>query len=230
MRMRRGDGAIGDSVIRTAVIGDDEVLLRQGLATVLEHGGFRVAESVGDADALLDAVARHRPDLVVTDIRMPPRNADDGLAAALRIRATHPDTAVVVLSQYVQRRYAAELLAGAPARVGYLLKQRISDLDAFIADLRTVVDGGTAIDPEVIEVMVNRASMVDGDFARLTPRQREVLALIAEGRSNGWIAARLVISEKAVVQHSSHIYDALGIQVDANDHRRVLAVVRYLAR
>lgn len=211
-----------------AVIGEDEVLLRQGLAAVLEQGGFQVAESVGDAEALLDAVRLHRPDLVVTDIRMPPGNADDGLTAALRIRAELPGTAVVVLSQYVQRRYATELLAGAPARVGYLLKQRISDLETFLATLRTVVGGGTAIDPDVIEVMVHRARLIDGRVARLTPRQREVLAMIAEGRSNAWIAAHLVVSEKAVVQHTSHIYDALGIPVDANDHRRVLAVVRYL--
>ncbi|QDQ97535.1 response regulator transcription factor [Tomitella fengzijianii] len=211
------------------VIGEDDVLLRQGLASVLAQGGFEVAAAVGDADALPTTVARHSPDLVVTDIRMPPGDADDGLVAALRVRAEHPDTAVVVLSQYVQRRYAAELLADHPARVGYLLKQRISDLDAFLAALRTVVAGGTAIDPEVIEVMVHRARMIDGHVARLTPRQREVLALIAEGRSNSSIAARLVISEKAVVQHTSHIYDALGIPVDANDHRRVLAVVRYLA-
>lgn len=219
----------GDGLEQTVVIGDDEVLLRQGLASVLEHGGFRVVEAVGDADALEAAVARHGPALVVTDIRMPPRNADDGLAAALRIRVAHPDVAVVVLSQYVQRRYAAELLAGTPSRIGYLLKQRISDLDGFLSDLRAVVAGGTAIDPEVIAVMVNRASMRDDGIARLTPRQREVLSLIAEGRSNASIAARLVISEKAVVQHTSHIYDALGIAVDANDHRRVLAVVRYLA-
>ncbi len=211
------------------VIGEDDVLLREGLESVLAQGGFTVAEAVGDADALPAAVERHRPGLVVTDIRMPPGDADDGLVAALRIRERHPGIAVVVLSQYVQRRYATELLAGHDARVGYLLKQRISDLDAFLAALRTVADGGTAIDPEVVEVMVHRARLIDGRVARLTPRQREVLALIAEGRSNASIAARLVISEKAVVQHTSHIYDALGIPVDANDHRRVLAVVRYLA-
>src|SRR5699024_9021847 len=127
----------------------------------------------------------------------------------------------------VQRRYATELLADGPSRVGYLLKQRISNLEAFVEALRTVAAGGTAIDPEVVEVMVHRAHRIDGHVARLTPRQREALAMIAEGRSNAWIAAHLVISEKAVVQHTSHIYDALGIPVDANDHRRVLAVVRY---
>ncbi|WP_182357283.1 response regulator [Tomitella gaofuii] len=211
------------------VIGEDDLLLRQGMTAVLADDGFDVTAAVGDADALLTAVELHRPELVVTDIRMPPGDADDGLVAALRIRTLHPGTAVVVLSQYVQRRYATELLSGTPARVGYLLKQRISDLDSFLSALHAVVDGGTAIDPEVIEVMVHRARMVDGRVAHLTPRQREVLALIAEGRSNSWIAQHLVISEKAVVQHTSHIYDALGIPVDANDHRRVLAVVRYLS-
>lgn len=211
------------------VIGEDEVLLRQGLAAVLAQAGMEVAAATGDAEALLAAAERHRPELVVTDIRMPPTRTDDGLAAALRIRAAHPRTAVVVLSQYVQRRYATELLADGPSRVGYLLKQRISNLEAFVEALRTVAAGGTAIDPEVVEVMVHRAHRIDGHVARLTPRQREVLAMIAEGRSNAWIAAHLVISEKAVVQHTSHIYDALGIPVDANDHRRVLAVVRYLA-
>ncbi|MGB3696353.1 MAG: response regulator transcription factor [Gordonia sp. (in: high G+C Gram-positive bacteria)] len=211
------------------VVGEDDVLLRRGLESVLTAGGFRVVAAVGDADALVEATDRHVPELVVTDIRMPPRNADDGLAAAVRIRTRHPQVAVVVLSQYVQRRYATELLAARPARVGYLLKQRIADLASFLAALRTVVDGGTAIDPEVIEVMVNRARLVDGQAAHLTPRQLEVLAMIAEGRSNAWIAEHLVISEKAVVQHTSHIYDALGIPVDADDHRRVLAVVRYLA-
>jgi len=216
--------------VTTVVIGEDDLLLRKGLESVLVGGGFTVAASVGVADDLLTAVAADPPDLVVTDIRMPPTHTDDGLLAALQIRARHPSVAVVVLSQYVQRRYATELLADQSARVGYLLKQRISDLDDFLGSLRTVVDGGTAIDPEVVEVMVNRARLVDGQVARLTPRQIEVLALIAEGRSNAWIAARLVVSEKAVVQHTSHIYDALGIPVDANDHRRVLAVVRYLAQ
>ncbi|MGB3302464.1 response regulator transcription factor [Gordonia sp. (in: high G+C Gram-positive bacteria)] len=214
----------------SVVIGEDDLLLRQGLESVLTRGGFTVVASVGSADELIAAVDARPPDLVVTDIRMPPNHADDGLVAAARIRAKYPDVAVVVLSQYVQRRYATELLADQSERVGYLLKQRISDLDDFLGSLHTVVDGGTAIDPEVVEVMVNRARLVDGQLARLTPRQIEVLALIAEGRSNASIAARLVVSEKAVVQHTSHIYDALGIPVDANDHRRVLAVVRYLAQ
>jgi DNA-binding NarL/FixJ family response regulator len=211
------------------VIGEDEALLRQGLTLVLEQDGFEVDAAVPDAVALEEAVARFRPDLVITDIRMPPTHTDEGLVAALRIRSTYPDTAVVVLSQYVQRRYAIELLTDRPAKVGYLLKQRISDVDTFCADLRRVVAGGTALDPDVVAVMLARAQRADGAVARLTPRQREVLALMAEGRSNAWIAGRLVLSEKAVVQHASRIYDVLGLSLDADDHRRVLAVIRYLS-
>lgn len=210
------------------VIGEDEALLRQGLRLVLEQGGFEVVDAVSDAVQLLESVEHHRPELVVTDIRMPPTLTDEGLVAALRIRSAHPETAVVVLSQYVQRRYAVELLTDRPARVGYLLKQRISDVDAFCADLRRVADGGTALDPDVVEVMVKRARLADGDVTRLTPRQQEVLALMAEGRSTAWIASRLFLTEKAVVHHASRIYDTLGLPLDADDHRRVLAVVRYL--
>ncbi|WP_104179215.1 response regulator transcription factor [Arthrobacter sp. B0490] len=211
------------------VIGEDEALLRQGLTLVLEQEGFDVVAAVPDAGQLLDAVARHRPDLVVTDIRMPPTHTDEGLVAALRIRSEHPDSAVVVLSQYVQRRYALELLTNRPG-VGYLLKQRIADVEAFCADLRRVAAGGTALDPEVVDVLVKRARLARDDLARLTRRQREVLSLMAEGRSNAGIASRLVVTEKAVVQHSSRIYEALGLPVAVDDHRRVLAVIRYLAR
>lgn len=212
------------------VIGEDEALLRQGLALVLEQGGFEVIAAVSDADQLVAAVAEHLPDLVVTDIRMPPALADDGLVAAMRIRARHPQIAIVVLSQYVQRRYVNELLADRSDKVGYLLKQRISDVDEFLTALREVAAGGTALDPEVVEVMLQRAGRADTGVARLTPRQREVLALIAEGRSNASIAARLHVTEKAVVQHTSGIYDALGLAVDADAHRRVLAVIRYLSQ
>ncbi|MEO6827623.1 MAG: response regulator transcription factor [Microbacteriaceae bacterium] len=212
------------------VIGEDEVLLRQGLSLLLHQNGFDVVAAAGDALELMEAVGVHRPDLVVTDIRMPPKRTDDGLVAALSIRSQYPQIAVVVLSQYVQRRYVTELLTDQSTKIGYLLKQRISDVETFLADLREVASGGTAIDPDVIGVMMNRAKLAEGDVSRLTPRQQEVLALIAEGRSNAWIAARLVVSEKAVVQHTSRIYDALGLAVDADDHRRVLAVIRYLAR
>ena len=212
------------------VIGEDEALLRQGLTLVLEQGGFEVVASVPDADRLLAAVDELRPDLVVTDIRMPPNLTDDGLAAALRIQAKHPEIAIVVLSQYVQRRYVKELLAERPNKVGYLLKQRISDVNAFLAALRQVADGGTALDPDVVAVMVQRARLADTGVAALTPRQRDVLALIAEGRSNSAIAARLHVTEKAVVQHTSRIYDTLGLAVDADAHRRVLAVIQYLSQ
>ncbi|SIO04618.1 response regulator transcription factor [Agromyces cerinus] len=210
------------------VIAEDEVLLRQGLRLLLEEGEFDVVAAVGDGDELMTAVGAHRPDLVITDIRMPPSNNDEGLRAARRIREQYPDTAIVVLSQYVQRRYAIELLDGRAARVGYLLKQRIADITAFRDDLHRVVDGGTALDPEIVAVLMSRAGRGAGVVRELTPRQREVLAYMAEGRSNAWIGQKLVLTEKAIVQHTSNIYDALGLPVAADDHRRVLAVIRYL--
>lgn len=210
------------------VIGEDEVLLRRGLELVLNGGGFDVVDAVGDAHALEESVADHRPDLVVTDIRMPPTFTDEGLIAAARIRAQFPGTAVVVLSQHVQRRYAVELLSDRAGGVGYLLKQRIADVDTFLEDLREVATGGTAIDPDVVAMMVARARLSDAAVGRLTARQQEVLALVAEGRSNVSIAARLFVTEKAVVQHTSRIYDALSLPVDSDAHRRVLAVLRYL--
>jgi DNA-binding NarL/FixJ family response regulator len=202
------------------VIAEDETILRRGLQLVLEHGGFDVA--------LHEAVERVRPGLVVTDIRMPPTHSDEGLVAAIRIRAEHPETAVVVLSQHVQRRSASALLSGDAGGVGYLLKQRVADVETFLDDLRTVAAGGTALDPDVVEVIMNRAVRSDDAVARLTPRQREVLALMAEGRSNARIAAELFLSEKAVVQHTSRIYDALGLALDPEAHRRVLAVLHHL--
>lgn len=211
------------------IIGEDEVLLREGLVHVLEGAGFDVVSAVGSAVELEVEVARHAPDLVITDIRMPPTHTDEGLLAALRIRQAHPSVAVVVLSQHVQRRYATELLDQQNGGVGYLLKQRIADVTTFTSDLRRVAAGGTALDPEVVAVMVTRASRVSGAVGSLTPRQLEVLGLMAEGRSNAGIASQLVLSEKAIVQHTSNIYDALGLPVDADDHRRVLAVVRYLS-
>jgi DNA-binding NarL/FixJ family response regulator len=209
------------------VIGEDEVLLREGIAHVLASDGFEVLASVTDAVQLEREVQRHSPDLVVTDIRMPPSYTDEGLAAAIRIRRSRPDIGVVVVSQHVQRRYAVELL-DAGGGFGYLLKQRIADVRTFTTDIRRVAAGGTALDPEVVSVLVARASRGDSAVGRLTPRQVEVLGLMAEGRSNAAIAAQLVLTEKAVVQHTSNIYDALGLPVDADDHRRVLAVIRYL--
>jgi DNA-binding NarL/FixJ family response regulator len=217
----------GDCV--RVVIAEDEALLREGLSLVLTQGGFEVVAAAATADELVQLTADHRPDLVVTDIRMPPDRTDDGLRAALSIRRTMPQVAVVVLSQHLQRRYAVELLSGASAGVGYLLKQRIADIDHFCQDLRRVAAGGTALDPDVVALMVARARTDHGALRRLTPRQQQVLALMAQGRSNGSIARDLVVSEKAVIQHASRIYDELGLPVSADDHRRVLAVVRYLS-
>lgn len=212
------------------VIAEDEALIRRGLELVLEEGGHEVAAAVGDADRMAEAVARERPDLVVTDIRMPPTHTDEGLRAALRIRREHTGTAVVVLSQHVQRRYAQDLLAEGTDHVGYLLKQRIADVGTFLADLERVAAGGTALDPDVVAVMVGRARHSEAAVSALTPRQQEVLALVAEGRSNASIAAKLFLTEKAVVQHVSRIYDTLGLSLDGDSHRRVRAVIRYLNR
>jgi DNA-binding NarL/FixJ family response regulator len=211
------------------VIGEDEALLRQGLTHVLEHAGFAVVATAADAAEMVRHVAERRPDLVLTDIRMPPSHTDEGLRAALEIRREWPGTAVVVLSQYVQRRYAVELLTANPSGVGYLLKQRIADVATFCADLERVAAGGTVLDPEVVALMLARARRDDGALELLTDRQREVLVLMAEGRSNASIARRLSITEKAVVQHASHIYDALGLTHSDDAHRRVLAVLRYLS-
>jgi DNA-binding NarL/FixJ family response regulator len=212
------------------VIGEDEALMREGLALLLERGGFEVAALAPDADQLVAAARAHAPDLVVTDIRMPPAHADDGLRAALAIRAERPRTAVVVLSQHAQRRYADELLSQRSAGAGYLLKQRIVEAERFCEDLRRVCAGGTVLDPELVGVLLGRARP-DGDpLDALSARQREVLALMAEGLSNAAIAARLTITEKAVVKHVANVYDALGLTPGPDDHRRVQAVVRYLSR
>lgn len=210
------------------VIAEDEVLLRRGLESVLTGEGFEVVAAVGDAPGLLAAVAALEPDLAVTDIRMPPGNTDDGLQAASRIREQHPGVGVMVLSQHAQRSYALTLLGDNPRGVGYLLKQRIGDIAQFVADLRRVAAGGSVLDPEVVDAMVARATVPDSRIAGLTPRQREVLGLVAEGRSNVAIGERLCITEKAVVQHISNIYEALGLAAQPEDHRRVLAVLRYL--
>jgi len=212
------------------VIGEDEVLLRQGLTHVLTHAGFEVVAAAADADRLLTEVEDHQPDLTIVDIRMPPHHSDDGLVAALEIRRRRPGAAVVVLSQHLQRQYALDLLSDRSGGIGYLLKQRIADVPTFCADLRTVCAGGTVLDPEVVALMLGRSRRDDEALSRLSIRQQEVLALMAEGRSNAAIARRLSISDKAVVQHASHLYTALGLTVEDEGHRRVLAVVRYLSR
>jgi len=212
------------------VIGEDEALLRRGLTLVLENAGFEVAAVAADGAQLIDLTERHLPDMVITDVRMPPTHTDEGMVAALHIAREHPAMAVVVLSQHVQRRYAVELLAEKRQGIGYLLKQRIADVETFCDDLRRISAGGAVIDPEVVAIMMARASLDDSAIGRLTTRQLEVLKLVAEGRSNGSIAAELVITEKAVVQHTSRIYDTLGLLIDDDGHRRVMAVLKYLSR
>jgi DNA-binding NarL/FixJ family response regulator len=209
-----------------AVIAEDSVLLRVGLIKVLEIGGFQVAAEAGDAEGLLAAVAEHRPELALIDVRMPPGFTDEGVRAALEIRRRWPGTPVVLLSQYVEERYAADLLSANTSGVGYLLKQRVADVADFVAAVRRVADGGTALDPQVVAQLLLRR---DSDpFARLTPREREVLGLMAEGRSNAGIAQALVVSESAVAKHINNIFAKLDLPVADVDHRRVLAVLRFL--
>ncbi|MEQ0558998.1 response regulator transcription factor [Amycolatopsis sp. NEAU-NG30] len=209
-----------------AVIAEDSVLLRVGLIRVLEMGGFQVAAEAGDAEGLLAAVAEHRPDLALIDVRMPPGFTDEGVRAALEIRRRWPGTPVVLLSQYVEERYAADLLSANTSGVGYLLKQRVADVADFVAAVRRVADGGTALDPQVVAQLLLRR---DSDpLARLTPREREVLGLMAEGRSNAGIAQALVVGESAVAKHINNIFTKLDLPVADADHRRVLAVLRFL--
>ncbi|CAG7649690.1 LuxR C-terminal-related transcriptional regulator [Actinacidiphila bryophytorum] len=209
-----------------AVIAEDSVLLRVGLVKVLEMAGFLVAADVGDADALLTAVDQHRPELALIDVRMPPSFTDEGVRAALVIRRQWPRTAVVLLSQYVEERYAADLLTAHTDGVGYLLKQRVADVEDFIAAVRRVADGGTALDPEVVaQLLLRRRS---DPLSRLTPREREVLALMAEGRSNAGIAEALVVSDSAVAKHINNIFAKLALPAADADHRRVLAVLQFL--
>ena len=194
-----------------AVIAEDQALLREGLVFVVESAGFEIAGTASDGPSLLAIVHEERPDLVVTDIRMPPAFTDEGLVAALEIRRTMPTTAVLVLSAFVQRRYAMELVRQRGGGVGYLLKQRISDIETFRADLHRICSGGTVLDPEVVDRLMGRADSGRVGLDRLTPRQRDVLGLMAVGRSNASIARELVITEKAVVHHASRIYDVLGL-------------------
>jgi len=209
------------------VIAEDAVLLRAGLTRLLTDAGEEVVAAVGDPVALLDAVARQHPDLCIIDVRMPPTFTDDGIRAAVRIRADFPGTAVLVLSQYVEQEYASDLLAANTDSVGYLLKDRVADVGDFIEAVRRVGSGGTALDPEVVAQLLARTRRQD-PLERLTEREREVLGLMAEGRSNSAIAAVLVVSDGAVEKHVRNIFTKLDLPPDAGDHRRVLAVLRYL--
>jgi DNA-binding NarL/FixJ family response regulator len=210
------------------VIAEDSVLLREGLVRLLERAGDEVVAAVGDADALLAAVEEHRPDLALVDVRMPPSHTDEGMRAALALRRRSPATAVLVLSQYVEERYASELLAGSTSGVGYLLKDRVADVEEFVAAARRVAAGGTALDPEVVSQLLLRHRSARDPLERLSVREREVLALMAEGRSNLGVAEALVVSESAVSKHVNNIFTKLDLAVVEGDHRRVLAVLRFL--
>jgi DNA-binding NarL/FixJ family response regulator len=209
------------------VIAEDAALFREGLARLITDRGHEVVAAVGDADGLLEAVAAHDPDVAVADIRMPPTHTDEGLRAAIELRRDHPKTGVLVLSQYVETRYAARLLEGNAAGVGYLLKDRVADVAEFADALTRVASGGTALDPEVVSQLV-RASRHAQGVAALTARERDVLSLMAEGRSNAGIAAALVVTAGVVEKHVASIFGKLGLPASEADNRRVLAVLRYL--
>jgi DNA-binding NarL/FixJ family response regulator len=209
------------------VIAEDAAVFREGLVRLLEDRGHQVCAAVADGEALLAAAAAHRPDVAVVDVRMPPTHTDEGLRAALRLRADHPGTGVLVFSQYIETRYAARLLQGNAAGVGYLLKDRVADVAEFTEALARVAAGGTALDPEVVGQLLGAGRHARG-LVTLTPREREVLSLMAEGRSNAGIAAVLVISAGVVEKHVASIFGKLGLPPAEGDNRRVLAVLRYL--
>ncbi|WP_049569249.1 response regulator transcription factor [Nonomuraea sp. SBT364] len=208
------------------VLAEDSVLLREGLVRLLEAAGMEIVAAVAEAEGLLRAAEEHRPDLVLTDVRMPPTHTDEGLRAALVLRRQQPSLAVLVLSQYVEERYAAQLLASATGGVGYLLKDRVADVAEFVDALRRVAGGGTALDPEVVSQLLLRGH--SDPLERLTPREHEVLQLMAEGRSNAGIGAHLVLSEGAVGKHIGNIFAKLDLPPAEGDHRRVLAVLQFL--
>jgi DNA-binding NarL/FixJ family response regulator len=209
------------------VLGEDDALLREGVAQLLTVAGFDVVAQAADADDFLRKAMAHRPDVVVVDVRMPPRREDDGLLAALELRRTYPDIGVLVLSQYYEERYAVELIGAHPEGVGYLLKERVGDLEAFTDAVKRVARGGSALDPEVVGRMLGRRAS-HGPLDDLSPRERDVLGAMAEGKSNSGIAEALFITDAAVEKHVTAIFRKLGINPTAGDHRRVLAVLTYL--
>jgi DNA-binding NarL/FixJ family response regulator len=209
------------------VIAEDSVLLREGISRLLEDAGFDVVGQAGNAEELLLKVRSYSPQVAIVDIRMPPSHTDEGLRAAREIREKYPDTGVLVLSQYVEPEYALDLLSESAEGVGYLLKDRVADVGEFAAAVRRVAEGGSALDPAVVALLVGR-SRQDDPIARLTPREREVLEQMAEGRSNQAISQRLVVTERAVEKHVTSIFGKLQLPADAADHRRVLAVLTYL--
>lgn len=209
------------------MIADDAVLLREGAARLLEDAGFEVVAQAGDADDLLRKIRGHKPDVAIVDVRMPPGNSDDGLRAALTIRAELPDVGILLLSQYVEDRYLAQLLAGGAQGVGYLLKDRVAEVERLTEAVERVAAGGSVLDPEVVAQMLGRHRDA-GPLDTLTGREREVLELMAEGRTNRAIAAKLFLSERAVERHVTSIFAKLDLPTTEGDHRRVLAVLAYL--
>ena len=209
------------------VLADDSVLLRAGVARLLEDAGMEIVGQAGDAEDLLRKVNAHKPDVAIVDVRMPPTHTDEGLRAAAEIRERFPGTGVLVLSQYVEEAYALELFADGADGLGYLLKDRVADLERFVESVQRVGEGGSALDPEVVGRLLGRRRRED-PLDVLTPREREVLGLMAEGRSNSGIAEQLVVTERAVEKHVTAIFTKLGLPRDAEDHRRVLAVLTYL--
>jgi DNA-binding NarL/FixJ family response regulator len=214
--------------VMRVVVADDSVLLREGIVRLLEEGGVEVVGQAGDADDLMRKVSAHRPDVAVVDIRMPPTHSDDGLRAAVEIRRSMPDTGVLVLSQYIEDGYTSELLGDGGQSVGYLLKDRVADVERFVAAVRNVASGGSALDPEVVARLLGRRARRDDPLATLTPREREVVGLMAEGRSNRAIADELVVTERAVEKHVTNIFNKLGLEPAEDSHRRVLAVLAFL--
>ncbi len=209
------------------VLADDSMLLREGIARLLEEAGMEVVAQSGDAEDLLRKVGAHKPDVAIVDVRMPPTHTDEGLRAAAEIRDRFPKTGVLVLSQYIEESYAMELLGSHTEGVGYLLKDRVSDLDRFVEGVRRVGEGGSVLDPEVVSRLLGRRREAD-PLAEISPRERDVLGLMAEGRSNHAIATELVVTERAVEKHVTSIFNKLSLPPTADDHRRVLAVLTYL--
>jgi DNA-binding NarL/FixJ family response regulator len=217
----------GKTPVMRVVIAEDSAVLRDGMAQLLTERGHEVTAALSDGSGLESAVAETAPDVAIVDVRMPPTFTDEGLRAAIRLRASHPDVGVLVFSQWVETSYAAELLAGRASGVGYLLKDRVVDTDDFMEALDRVAHGGTALDPEVVRQLVGASSRRDG-LDRLTRREREVLDQMAQGRSNAAIAATLFVIERAVEKHVGSIFAKLNLPPSEGDHRRVLAVLRYL--
>jgi DNA-binding NarL/FixJ family response regulator len=209
------------------VIGEDDVLLREGIARLLAEAGFEVVAQTGDADDFLRRTLAHRPDVAVVDVQMPPGRADDGLQAAMALRSSLPDTGVLVLSQFYEESYVHDLIGERPEGVGYLLKERVGDVSAFIDSVERVAAGGSALDPEVVGRMLGRRRG-SGPLDELTPRERDVLAAMAEGKSNRGIAEALVVSDAAVEKHVTRIFHKLGLGPRDTEHRRVLAVLLYM--